>query len=156
MVEEHEILKQRQEHGARLLATEPKTRWVLVSTGDMYQLVLGKTHLGLDELALAAAEREAVTFTECRYFQYTTGQGQDPNGRMVLLFNHNLLPFPCSVGGGIVTLVPAYIIDTEQSDAMREQIAAMLSGIERMEAEIRSKRSGIVVAGGQHGSVHGY
>jgi hypothetical protein len=126
-----------------------KSRWVLVSKGDLYQMILGKTDLSADELSLAMSGHEAVTFVECRYFQYTTGQAQDPNGRLVQLFNHQLLPFPMSYEGGTVTMVPTLIIETEQSGALREQVAAMLNGLGQLEAEIRSRRSGLVLAPAQ-------
>jgi hypothetical protein len=132
-------------------------RWILASTGNMYQMILGKTRLSQSRLAEAMDVKAAIVLAECRYFQYSTGQAQDPSGRLVQLFNHQLLPFPMCHEGGIVTLVPAFIIETEQSETLREQVKDMLEGIERMETEIRSKRSGLVLSSrGPRGSVHGH
>lgn len=121
-------------------------RWVLASTGNLYQLVLGKTTMSPADLSIAMASHEGIELRECRYFQYATGQAQDPNGQVVQLFNHQLLPFPMSHQGGIITLVATVIIEVEQSESLRDQVAAMLKGIEQMETEIRSKKSGLVVA----------
>jgi hypothetical protein len=120
-------------------------RWILASTGNLYQMILGKTRLSQLQLSEAADRKSAIVLAECRYFQYTTGQGQDPSGRLVNFFNHQLSPFPMSHEGGIVTLVPSYLIEVEQSETLIEQVAAMLRGVEQMEAEIRSKQSGLVL-----------